>query len=107
MLENLLNSISSNPAYLAVTIVLMAMIAFSVVKRLFKLVTLGITLLVLYYAYIIFTGQPLPDLDNIQSQVQEQVQELQESAKSTVKDNVDNVLKPLQDKTALLKDNLK
>jgi len=81
----------------------MAMIAFSVVKRLFKLVTLGITLLVLYYAYIIFTGQPLPDLDNIQSQVQE----LQESAKSTVKDNVDNVLKPLQDKTALLKDNLK
>lgn len=103
MLENLLNSISSNPAYLAVTIVLMAMIAFSVVKRLFKLVTLGITLLILYYAYIIFTGQPLPDLDNIQSQVQE----LQESAKSTVKDNVDNVLKPLQDKTALLKDNLK
>ena len=103
MLENLLNSISSNPAYLAVTIVLMAMIAFSVVKRLFKLVTLGVTLLILYYAYIIFTGQPLPDLDNIQSQVQE----LKESAKSTVKDNVDNVLKPLQDKTALLKDNLK
>ncbi|HIL86345.1 MAG TPA: hypothetical protein EYG56_01750 [Candidatus Marinimicrobia bacterium] len=65
--------------------------------------TLGITLLILYYAYIIFTGQPLPDLDNIQSQVQE----LQESAKSTVKDNIDSVLKPLQDKTALLKDNLK
>ena len=81
----------------------MAMIAFSVVKRLFKLVTLGVTLLILYYAYIIFTGQPLPDLDNIQSQVQE----LQESAKSTVKDNIDSVLKPLQDKTALLKDNLK
>lgn len=81
----------------------MTMIAFSVVKRLFKLVTLGITLLILYYAYIIFTGQPLPDLDNIQSQVQE----LQESAKSTVKDNIDSVLKPLQDKTALLKDNLK
>ncbi|HIF29789.1 MAG TPA: hypothetical protein EYQ76_02975 [Candidatus Marinimicrobia bacterium] len=67
------------------------------------MVTLGITLLILYYAYIIFTGQPLPDLDNIQSQVQE----LQESAKSTVKDNIDSVLKPLQDKTALLKDNLK
>ena len=97
MLENLLNSISSNPAYLAVTIVLMAMIAFSVVKRLFKLVTLGITLLIIYYAYIIFTGQPLPDLDNIQSQVQE----LQESAKNTVEDNVDNVLKPLQEKIVL------
>ena len=103
MLENLLNSISSNPAYLAVAIVLMAMIAFSVVKRLFKLVTLGITLLIIYYAYIIFTGQPLPDLDNIQSQVQE----LQESAKNTVEDNVDNVLKPLQEKIDLLKDNLK
>ena len=67
MLENLLNSISSNPAYLAVTIVLMAMIAFSVIKRLFRLVVLGITLLIIYYAYIIFTGQPLPELDDIQN----------------------------------------
>ena len=95
MLENLLNSISSNPAYLAVTIVLMAMITFSVIKRLFKLVTLGITLLIIYYAYIILTGQQLPDLDKLPNQVQE----LQESAQSIVEDNI---LEPLKEKTDLI-----
>ena len=95
MLENLLNSISSNPAYLAVTIVLMAMITFSVIKRLFKLVTLGITLLIIYYAYIILTGQQLLDLDKLPNQVQE----LQESAQSVVEDNI---LEPLKEKTDLI-----
>ena len=97
MLENLLNSISSNPAYLAVTIVLMAMITFSVIKRLFKLVTLGITLLISYYAYIVLTGQQLPDLDKLPSQVQE----LQDSAQSVVEDNI---LEPLKEKTDLITD---
>ena len=97
MVENLLNSISSNPAYLAVTIVLMAMITFSVIKRLFKLVTLGITLLIIYYAYIVLTGQQLPDLDKLPSQVQE----LQDSAQSVVEDNI---LEPLKEKTDLITD---
>lgn len=97
MLENLLNSISSNPAYLAVTIVLMAMITFSVIKRLFKLVTLGITLLIIYYAYIVLTGQQLPDLDKLPSQVQE----LQDSAQTVVEDNI---LEPLKEKTDLITD---
>ena len=97
MLENLLNSISSNPAYLAVTIVLMAMITFSVIKRLFKLVTLGITLLIIYYVYIALTGQQLPDLDKLPSQVQE----LQDSAQSVVEDNI---LEPLKEKTDLITD---
>lgn len=99
MLENLLNSISSNPAYLAVTIVLMAMITFSVIKRLFKLVTLGITLFIIYCAYLIFTDQPLPDLDTIKNQSQE----IKQSVNSLIKDNV---LEPLQEKTDVIKDNL-
>ena len=75
----------------------MAMITFSVIKRLFKLVTLGITLLIIYYAYIVLTGQQLPDLDKIPSQVQE----LQDSAQSVVEDNI---LEPLKEKTDLITD---
>tara|TARA_Y100000389_G_scaffold193520_1_gene222381 strand:+ start:17 stop:367 length:351 start_codon:yes stop_codon:yes gene_type:complete len=112
MLENLLNSISSNPAYLAVTIVLMAMIAFSVIKRLFRLVVLGITLLIIYYAYIIFTGQPLPELDDIQNRVQKiqdtakvKVEEQMDEIKSTVKTQAEkDVLIPLKEKADLLKE---
>ena len=80
-----------------VTIVLMAMITFSVIKRLFKLVTLGITLLIIYYVYIVLTGQQLPDLDKLPSQVQE----LQDSAQSVVEDNI---LEPLKEKTDLITD---
>jgi Cu/Ag efflux pump CusA len=73
------------------------MITFSVIKRLFKLVTLGITLLIIYYAYIVLTGQQLPDLDKLPSQVQE----LQDSAQSVVEDNI---LEPLKEKTDLITD---
>jgi hypothetical protein len=75
----------------------MAMITFSVIKRLFKLVTLGITLLIIYHAYIVLTGQQLPDLDKLPSQVQE----LQDSAQSVVEDNI---LEPLKEKTDLITD---
>lgn len=77
----------------------MAMITFSVIKRLFKLVTLGLTLFIIYCAYLIFTDQPLPDLDNIKSQSQE----IEKSVNSMIQDNV---LEPLQEKTDVIKDNL-
>ena len=41
MLENLLNSISDNPAYLVVAIVLITMITFYVIKNYLKLLRLG------------------------------------------------------------------
>jgi len=77
----------------------MAMITFSVIKRLFKLVTLGLTLFIIYCAYLIFTDQPLPDLDNIKSQSQE----IEKSVNSMIQDNV---LEPLQEKTDVIKENL-
>ncbi len=98
MLEDLLKSISSNPAYLAVTIVLMSMIAFSVIKRLYKLVTLGITLLIIYYAYIILTDQQPLEFNNLPSQIQE----LQESAESIFEENAAK----FQEKKDEIKDSL-
>ena len=77
----------------------MAMITFSVIKRLFKLVTLGLTLFIIYCVYLIFTDQPLPDLDNIKSQSQE----IEKSVNSMIQDNV---LEPLQEKTDVIKENL-
>ena len=77
----------------------MAMITFSVIKRLFKLVTLGLTLFIIYCAYLIFTDQPLPDLDNIKTQSQE----IEKSVNSMIQDNV---LEPLQEKTDVIKENL-
>ena len=99
MLENLLNSISDNPAYLAVAIVLITMITFSVIKKLFKIVTLGITLFILYCAYLLFTNQPLPNMDEIKTQL--------ENSEEKIGDVIeDSVLDPLKEKTETIKNNL-
>ena len=88
MLENLFNDILSNPAYLAVAIALAAMIAYSVIKRLYKLVVLAVVLFVIYCAYLTLTDQPLPeiDIDKIQEElgeVTDQAKELKEKASDT------------------------
>ena len=99
MLENLLNSILDNPAYLAVTIVLITMIMYSVIKKLFKLVTLGITLFIIYCAYLLFTNQPLPNMDELKVQLQKSEGKVSEVIK-------DSVIDPLQEKSETIKNNL-
>ena len=89
MLENLLDDILSNPAYLAVAIALAAMITYSVIQRLYKLVVLAVVLFVIYCAYLTLTDQPLPDIDidKIQEelgQVTDQAKELKEKASDTL-----------------------
>ena len=89
MLENLLDDILSNPAYLAVAIALAAMIMYSVIHRLYKLVVLAVVLFVIYCAYLTLTDQPLPDIDidKIQEelgQVTDQAKELKEKASDTL-----------------------
>ena len=89
MLENLFNDILSNPAYLAVAIALAAMITYSVIKRLYKLVVLAVVLFVIYCAYLTLTDQPLPeiDIDKIQEElgeVTDQAKELKEKASDTL-----------------------
>ncbi len=101
MLENLINSILDNPAYLAVTIVLMTMIAYSVIKKLFKIVTLGITLFIIYCAYLIFTNQPLPtNVDDLKTQ-------LKIKNEDKISDIIeDSLIDPLKDKAETIKNNL-
>ena len=99
MLENLLNSILDNPAYLAVTIVLITMIIYSVIKKLFKIVTLCITLFIIYCVYLLFTNQPLPDMDELKIQLQKGEDKVSEVIK-------DSVIDPLQEKSETIKNNL-
>ena len=99
MLENLLNSISDNPAYLAVAIVLITMITYSVIKKLFKIVTLGITLFILYCAYLLLTNQPLQNMDELKIQL--------ENSEEKISDVIEEaVLDPLKEKTETIKNNL-
>ena len=100
MLENLLDDILSNPAYLAVAIALAAMITYSVIQRLYKLVVLAVVLFVIYCAYLTLTDQPLPeiDIDKIQEElgeVTDQAKEFKEKAGDTL-DKANDTLNKLK-----------
>tara|TARA_B100001123_G_C14603787_1_gene746995 strand:+ start:34 stop:312 length:279 start_codon:yes stop_codon:yes gene_type:complete len=87
MLENLFNDILSNPAYLAVAIALAAMITYSVIQRLYKLVVLAVVLFVVYCTYLTLTNQPLPEIDTIQEgleEVTDHAKELKDKASDTL-----------------------
>ena len=99
MLENLLNSIFDNPAYLAVAIVLITMITFSVIKKLYKIVTIGITLSILYISYLhFFTDESIPDKDELKIKLENSGEKVSDLFK-------DSVLDPLKEKTETMKNN--
>ena len=99
MLENLLNSISDNPAYLAVAIVLITMITFSVIKKLYKIVTIGITLSILYISYLhFFTDESIPNKDELKIKLENSGEKVSDLFK-------DSVLDPLKEKTETMKNN--
>ena len=76
------------------------MITYSVIKKLFKIVTLGITLFILYCAYLLLTNQPLPNMDELKIQL--------ENSEEKISDVIeDAVLDPLKEKTETIKNNLK
>ena len=75
------------------------MITYSVIKKLFKIVTLGITLFILYCAYLLLTNQPLPNMDELKIQL--------ENSEEKISDVIeDAVLDPLKEKTETIKNNL-
>ena len=67
--------LASNPVYMAVAVVLAIIIILGIIKKLIKLVMVGSAILVLWVAYMVYTGQEV----NIES-----VQESYETAKETV-----------------------
>ena len=67
--------LASNPVYMAVAVVLAIIILLGIIKKLIKLVMVGSAILVLWVAYMVYTGQEV----NIES-----VQQSYETAKETV-----------------------
>ena len=67
--------LASNPVYMAVAVVLAIIILLGIIKKLIKLVMVGSAILVLWVAYMVYTGQEV----NIES-----AQQSYETAKETV-----------------------
>ena len=59
-INNIINALYSDPVYLVIAIILSALILYSLVKKLVKLMLYLIAILIIYLGYLYFTGQELP-----------------------------------------------
>jgi Ca2+/Na+ antiporter len=57
---NIIDIIVNEPIYLAIVLFLSLIIIFSILKKLFKVMILGLSVLIVYIVYLIYTGQELP-----------------------------------------------
>ncbi|MFH1851453.1 MAG: hypothetical protein ABIA75_03835 [Candidatus Neomarinimicrobiota bacterium] len=105
MIEQLIETLTSNPVYLAGAVVLALIIVIGIVKKLLKLALLVVALFVLFIGYLVYTGQEVPtSLEGIKKTVQEEVidpgkemlkdkaEEAKEKAAEKVKEEVDKAV---------------
>ena len=59
-LENFIQIVINEPIYLTIAVIILLIILYSLLKKLFKMLLLGLSLLVIYVSYLIYTGQELP-----------------------------------------------
>ena len=94
-INNIITALYSDPVYLIIAIILSALILYSLVKKLVKLMLYLIAILVIYLGYLYFTGQDLPKNVN---EIIEQGAEIIEQGTDAIEKQIDKVVKDQEGK---------
>ena len=102
-----IETLVSNPVYMAVAVVLALIILFGVIKKLIKLVMVITAILILWVAYMVWTGDDV-SVESIKEGVQtgvenvkEKVFETKEKVKETVEDKTEEELEKILPKNKI------
>jgi energy-coupling factor transporter transmembrane protein EcfT len=92
----------SNPVYMAVAVVLALIILFGVIKKLIKLVLVVAAILILWFAYMVWTGNDVSvetiregvqsGVENVKEKVFETKSELKETVEEKTADQLNKIL---------------
>ena len=97
-MEKIIEYFAANPVHLAIALVLAFIILFSFVKKLLKLGLVIIAILIIYIAYLVYTGQEFDPgkFDEVGQKAKEIINESKESIDKTIdkkkKEAVDSAL---------------
>ncbi len=86
-MDTIINSLTDNPVYLAVAVVLALVILFGVVRKLVKLALVMAAVLVMYIAYLVYSGEDVTidrfkkDIQSTKEVISEKVGEISKSVK--------------------------
>ena len=76
-LQNLYNIIINEPLYLTIFSILVLILVYSILKKLFKMLVFILIILMFYIGYLMYTGQSLPnqkDINSVKDKVLEEVE---------------------------------
>jgi len=59
--------IINEPLYLAIAGIILLIISYSILKKLYNMLITLLAVLIIYICYLMYTGQPLPSEENINS----------------------------------------
>ena len=72
--EKIYQMIINEPIYLTVVIIFLLIIAYSILKKLFKILVISLVILMCYMGYLMYTGQELPNEEELNSMKQKGMQ---------------------------------
>ena len=98
-MENIIDTIFSNPIYMAIAGVLAIMLVYGIIKRVIKLVfTIGV-ILILYVVYLNYTGQDVPqNIDELKESVSGELDKVKEVASESLEDMKESTKKVIEKK---------
>ena len=97
-MEEVIQSILNNPVYLGIAIGLLALIVFSLIKKLLKVAWIGVVLLIVYLVYLAVTGEEPPAaIEDTLEKAGDTVEEVIDAAKDTDLDEIKEKAESLLD----------
>ena len=77
----ILDTIINEPIYLAIVIIFILIIIYSILKKFFKILLIALSCLIVYVGYLIYTGGDLPgESEEIINPILEKAEELKDKA---------------------------
>ena len=90
-INNIITALYSDPIYLVIAIILSALILYSLIKKLVKLMLYVLAIFIIYLGYLYFTGQELPNnVNEIIDPVKETLEDVGGKINEVIKENIDN-----------------
>ena len=96
-MEQPIETLTANPVYMAVAVVLAIIILMGVIKKLVKMALVVGAVLVLWIAYMVWTGQDV-SVDKIKKQIQSGVESIGEKTAATGKEVVKSAQETVEQK---------
>ena len=94
-MENIIETITANPVYLAIAVILAVIVVYGFIKKIIKLVLVTASIFILYIAYLHYTGK---DTAEITQSVSKSAEILKDAVTKTGEKIKDSAIKTIEKK---------